>query len=1529
MNSYESMDHRADVLIVTVTKVEGRAVLDVFREATGNESTPVLIDDRTYQDIGVINQAHVFMALSDMGAGGPGGSQEAVRKAIDALSPDAVIMVGIAFGIDEKKQAIGDILVSKQILLYDLQRVGKDAIHSRGDKVHASTLLINRMANADLTWDENVAKVIPGLILSGDKLVDNIDYRNQLVQFAQEAIGGEMEGAGLYVACRDKNVDWILVKAICDWADGNKSVEKAERQKLAAYNAARYVLHALQIAPLKRSDARLKSKLKGQEIQLEALIAQGEAAVSVVSKFAKTVEQSMPLPAVQKFPKALVDGTIQTQLMILRQGRFFAEFPATDVALALGNKLHSGELEGGSDNVRSAALAWCARILANSENREQAVKFLRLAKLLANGTEVTIAEAFLLPTVGKVDDALGILAEVNSTAARSAALMILANHRGTAASIDWLSKAQFSQQDLDADGKTALTTRFLEIGRWDTAFEYVQEFSDSDYEQSPGLLHISALAYLAHAVPEELRPEIRQGIPYELDTFPLASDESSLLARRRACELFSKSAQAARALNCLHTANTSDDYSLWLRLRDSEERTAGLGILESSMRDPQHSLRRLHFAVKFGLKLDVEAVEREIDRKTALTGGSSVDAAQGRFTLALMQKGPAAVAEYIGRHRQQLYKHLEKQFIQKIEIEMLARSGDVPKAEELLTQLIKDGLAENEQRQLRGIIAQPKDSSRQTELIEEFENSDSLNDLHRLVNFLESQGDWQHLCNFGLKLFVRTKSVLDAERLATAFDRSNRQDDLAAFLRQYPEFFEQSDLLKSLWAWSLYREGALAESAATLKCLRMKRDHLNDRFLLINLAIASGDWKSILSFAEEEWVKRGKRSANDLLRTAQLAQLVGSGRAKELAYAAVEKAADNAAIYVGAYSLATSAGWEIDNDAVQWLHTAVGLSGEDGPVQKVSLRDIVDRQPEWDRLQNDTWEKLSQGALPIFGAAHLLNRTVVDMVLVPGLANAMEPDPRRRSLVTAYSGRRPPLHIDCQVIAIDATALLTLGALGLLETLSQMFSQVVIPHSTLGWLFDEKRKVSFHQPSKIKDAHNLQQLLADGALREFSGTAPIDTDLSAEIGDELALLLAEAQFGDSTNKFVIRSSPVHRITSLMEEEADLSAYYTCLCSCMAIVDKLKQKGQLTVSEEKKARSYLKLQEKDWPHQPELPDGAILFLDELSTTYLQHTGLLGKLKAAGLEAYVAHKERVSLNTLLNYERLSEQVIAIIEAIRAFLAAGIETGKVKLAAAPVIDETDKANLLNHPTISIFRLAKSVDALIVDDRTMNHDWNIAEDGRQIAIATTLDLLDAFYAKGCISFDQLLDSRTKLRRASYVFVPITPEELQQYFSDSKVVDNRIVETAELKAVRESLLRVRMANHLQLPKEAPWIDGIMQTLLQLLKDQWASDFNEVTAVARSNWLLELYDLRGWAHRFEDGIRFDVAETAYGAQIMILILAASGMKPSARESYSKWLDSSVLNRLESENPSLYLKIMERVKDFISELREEQTSKELE
>lgn len=234
------------ILLVAVTETEVKSVIEVFGTGINKKE----INRKIYFDLGQVGGAHVFMAQSQMGSGTPGGAALTISNGITDLSPQAVIMVGIAYGVNRRKQKIGDVLVSRQLTSYEPQRIGtsketgEKIVRPRGGRNNASTYLIDKFQSGVIDW--NGAKVQFGLILSGEKLIDNEDYREDLLHLEPEAIGGEMEGSGLYAACEEKQVNWILVKAICDWADGNKSRNKDKNQKKAAESAAQFVYHVLQ-----------------------------------------------------------------------------------------------------------------------------------------------------------------------------------------------------------------------------------------------------------------------------------------------------------------------------------------------------------------------------------------------------------------------------------------------------------------------------------------------------------------------------------------------------------------------------------------------------------------------------------------------------------------------------------------------------------------------------------------------------------------------------------------------------------------------------------------------------------------------------------------------------------------------------------------------------------------------------------------------------------------------------------------------------------------------------------------------------------------------------------------------------------------------------------------------------------------------------------------------------------------------------------------------------------------------------------
>ena len=84
---------------------------------------------------------------------GSGETQRAATELHNAYRPRAIIATGIAFGADETRQRLADVLVSTYICPYDRARVGA-SITLRGARPPASRRLVNALMRLN-TRQEN------------------------------------------------------------------------------------------------------------------------------------------------------------------------------------------------------------------------------------------------------------------------------------------------------------------------------------------------------------------------------------------------------------------------------------------------------------------------------------------------------------------------------------------------------------------------------------------------------------------------------------------------------------------------------------------------------------------------------------------------------------------------------------------------------------------------------------------------------------------------------------------------------------------------------------------------------------------------------------------------------------------------------------------------------------------------------------------------------------------------------------------------------------------------------------------------------------------------------------------------------------------------------------------------------------------------------------------------------------------------------------------------------------------------------
>lgn len=224
---YEKMSNNVKrILIISASVLEYRVLRDcakkrkyIFSDIDTN------LDDCSYAECLAKDGVQVFLVRTDMGSLNAAHTMELLNNSI---KPDFVIVGGICVGLRKKEQKISQLLISKQIHDYDIQKIANGKRILRGTTLPANRYLYDKciLECFDMATDE----YDDGLILSANILSNDIDLVKQMKEDKPDAIGYEMEGTGISYICNIFHNRWIMIKAISDWGFGKKD---SDQQKAA------------------------------------------------------------------------------------------------------------------------------------------------------------------------------------------------------------------------------------------------------------------------------------------------------------------------------------------------------------------------------------------------------------------------------------------------------------------------------------------------------------------------------------------------------------------------------------------------------------------------------------------------------------------------------------------------------------------------------------------------------------------------------------------------------------------------------------------------------------------------------------------------------------------------------------------------------------------------------------------------------------------------------------------------------------------------------------------------------------------------------------------------------------------------------------------------------------------------------------------------------------------------------------------------------------------------------------------------
>ena len=252
------------VLLMTATEIELRGIMG-YLKSMGDTENDKIIETFTNAEAGKIKfyigkygQYPVVVGMSAPGKAqqGPLDANDVTTKLMNTVKPRYVIAVGICYGMDKSKTSSGDVIVANLICDYTCLRVGdKDTLQPRGGTPSVGATLLQVFSSPvgySHTQDGKKVEVRCGPFIARPDLVDSPKYKEELKRLKPDALGGEMEGAGIMAAVKNDTskykVEAIIIKAICDWGDGEKS-KAADWKPFSSHAAARYVHHQMNKYP--------------------------------------------------------------------------------------------------------------------------------------------------------------------------------------------------------------------------------------------------------------------------------------------------------------------------------------------------------------------------------------------------------------------------------------------------------------------------------------------------------------------------------------------------------------------------------------------------------------------------------------------------------------------------------------------------------------------------------------------------------------------------------------------------------------------------------------------------------------------------------------------------------------------------------------------------------------------------------------------------------------------------------------------------------------------------------------------------------------------------------------------------------------------------------------------------------------------------------------------------------------------------------------------------------------------------------
>lgn len=1186
----------------------------------------------------------------------------------------------------------------------------------------------------------------------------------------------------------------------------------------------------------------------------------------------------------------------------------------------LHERIENGDLVATDDALRTEVQYWLARLCAVDADTLNVAKELRTRiKSTDPNRDLCVVDALIAEKSGDPDEAIRFLRDRRDSDSRTTLFGIILRSRGPYTALDlYTDRLDTAGADFfTAAGWRVWACCMADTGKWQQAADQLSSF-DGLWCDMPVLAVIEGIINAQLLLPENRRALSESPLVFDGIT-PIQGDKAEI-AHKRAVECFELAKSGVQDFDKPDIERSLEEWQRWLHLMDPRE---GHGKeaqdeIKQNLESDSPDINLMLFAWCFQIDFNPQPLQTYLSVREKL-GGLNEEELRAKFLLLSDQVSSNEMTHrefltFLESHRSRLAEVMPENLLTAIRIETLFKDNQTERARVLLAE--DDSLDVVERMRLAAMLDAHTGADPRESLEGAYRETGNIIDLQNLIRCLRDADDREALLPLLEELVSQQKTVANAKYLVACladrpfFDHGR----IIQFLDSHPDLVAQSADLTSARAWALFQAGQLSAAREVNQNRSLGPGAADALALDIKIALAAGDWERLVTIVEREWPRRQEHDAQTLVSLAHLAGQQGGSpeRALALARLAANKAPDDPSVLTAAYHLHFQFGRDEDADS-RWLGRALELSSADeGPVWSADVRTFVtDWMPKRREQLLEIEQKWIAGEIPTGIAASLFHVPLARVFHHIPESNAEQLDCRRNTTVPIVSGGRTPIELQQDsAVGLDISSIFILHYLGVLEMVLDALVQIRLAPDLMTCLLHELQKVRFHQPSRVKHGQEVRSLHNRDRLRVCHDLDTPAAPIAEEVGSELAALFEAAKSNDGK---VVCVLPLHRPGSLMERQADTTGWNDRIVSIPELCTLLYRQGSIDAEAHERVQVFLQSQgqvERD-ALEPSILQRPI-YLDRLSLSYLQDANVLTKVASAGLDIRIHPDVLAHMDEFIAAGETGEDLASTIDQIRNLLRAAVESGKASYLPRKVDPEGGvlRENDQFLATQSLLISADNCDCLCVDDRFINGRGHFVvgePTEREIPIACTLDILAFLVATGHLTAEQHWTARHKLRAGGLAFIPFDVDELVHWLKPAQVSDGHLLETAELRVLRQATARtvtLRLTN----PKETSSMSAAGVTkCTSAVAALWNDESMEVEeAVVKSDWIwrhLIFGSVEGYTHLQRKDRKMWIRDSVF-KRASLAFLPRPNENLDRLSNYIEWVEGSFVYTLRYANVDL-------------------------